>query len=108
MRTDRRLSAFLVLLASVIAVAASSPARAQFGTPFSLSNSNADHVALAPNVAVNSNGDAVAVWRRNDGAHYRVQARMRSAAGVLGAIQDLSDPGTDAIAVPQVAINDAG
>jgi len=106
MRTNRRLAA--MLLASVIAVLASPPAWAQFGAPFSLSNSDADHVALAPNVAVNSNGDAVAVWRRNDGAHYRVQTRTRSAAGVLGAILNLSGPGTDAIAVPQVAINDVG
>jgi hypothetical protein len=109
MHLDRRqLSGFLALVVSMMAIPASTPASAQFAAPFFLSNSDATHVALAPKVAVNSNGDAAAVWRRNDGTHYRVQARMRSAAGVLGPIQDLTDPGTDAIAVPQVGINDAG
>jgi hypothetical protein len=56
--------------------------------------------AGSPRVALDSTGDAVVVWRRVDGSSSsccsRIQARARSAAGVLGPVETLSDPGQDA------------
>jgi hypothetical protein len=60
-----------------------------------------------PQVAVDSGGDAVFVWMRFDGANHRVQARTRSAAGVLSPVQDLSASGQDGL-FPQVAVDPAG
>ena len=58
-------------------------------------------------VAVDADGDAVFTWRRSDGTDYRVQARMRSAAGALSAVQTLSASGQSAV-TPQVAIDPDG
>jgi len=66
-----------------------------------LSSSGQD--AVEPQVAVDADGDAVFVWRRSDGANTRIQARARSAAGTLGPVQTLSDPGQSAF-FPHVAI----
>jgi hypothetical protein len=63
--------------------------------------------AFEPQVAVDADGDAVVVWRRFDGANWRVQARRRSATGALSAVQTLSDPGQDAFE-PQVAVDADG
>jgi hypothetical protein len=63
--------------------------------------------AGAPEVAVDSDGDAVFVWLRPDGTMqcevgsfqtgcYRVQTRARSAGGVLSAVQTLSAGGEHA------------
>ncbi|MDQ3991823.1 MAG: hypothetical protein M3245_05885, partial [Actinomycetota bacterium] len=49
-----------------------------------------------PRVAVDGDGDAVAVWRRFDGTNLRIQARYRSAAGVLKVVQTVSPSGVDA------------
>jgi len=76
-----------------------------------------------PRLGVDQSGDAVFVWTRYDGdttncqtgypneGCVRVQARARSAAGALSAIQTLSAPGTYAGAVlknPAVAVDPAG
>jgi hypothetical protein len=53
-------------------------------------------VASGPQVGVDSDGDAVFTWIRGDGSNDRVQARARSAAGALSAVDTLSDPGWDA------------
>jgi DNA-binding beta-propeller fold protein YncE len=62
-------------------------------------------------VAVDPDGDAVVVWRRDDGsATYccnRIQARSRSAAGTVGLIQTLSAPGQNA-SWPHLGIDAAG
>jgi hypothetical protein len=63
--------------------------------------------ALNPMVAVDATGDAVFSWARFDGAHYRIQVRARSAAGVLSAVRTLSDAGQDVV-VAQVAIDPDG
>jgi microcompartment protein CcmK/EutM len=63
--------------------------------------------AESPQVAIDAGGNALAVWQRFDGTNDRVQARTRSAAGVLGAVQTLSDAGQNAFS-PQVAIDAAG
>ena len=63
--------------------------------------------ASSPQVAVDTDGDAVFTWLRSDGANQRVQARARSAAGVLSAVQTLSGPGQNALG-PQVAVDADG
>jgi hypothetical protein len=58
-------------------------------------------------VAVNDNGDAIVVWRR-DGATSEVWASIRPAGGSFGAPQAIASvPGKNALE-PSVAINDAG
>ena len=68
-----------------------------------LSAAGAD--ATAPLVAVDPDGDAVFAWSRNDGGFSRVQARARSAAGVLSPVQTLSAAGQTAF--PQGVVIDA-
>src|SRR5207247_1848187 len=63
--------------------------------------------ATNPQVAVDSSGHAVAVWARSDGTNSRIEARARSSAGTLSAVQTLSPPGQNADA-PQVAVNSSG
>jgi uncharacterized protein YheU (UPF0270 family) len=70
--------------------------------------------AVEPQVGVDQSGNAVFVWLLSDGttncgglACHRVQARARSAAGVLSAVQTLSDPGRDA-GYSQVAVDQTG
>jgi hypothetical protein len=70
-----------------------------------LSSSGRD--ADSPEVAVDTDGDAVFTWTRFDGANERVQARARSTAGTLSAVQNLSDPGRSAF-TPQVAVDSGG
>jgi hypothetical protein len=60
--------------------------------PLSASGRN----AAQPRLAVDGGGDATFAWTRNDGANYIIQTRRRTAAGTLGAVQDLSAPGHDA------------
>jgi hypothetical protein len=69
--------------------------------------SSAGQNAFGPQVAVDDAGDAVFTWSRSDGLNSRVQARARSAAGTLSAVQNLSDPGGNAHA-PQVAVDADG
>jgi hypothetical protein len=70
--------------------------------------------AAYPQLAVDPSGDAAFTWQRKDDSTdcsgsgcFRVQTRARSAAGILSAVQDLSDPGQDAF-YPDVAINQSG
>ncbi len=63
--------------------------------------------AFNPQVAVDADGDAVFTWLRFDGAHLRVEARARSAAGTLSAVQTLSGAGQHA-SEPQVAVDGDG
>jgi hypothetical protein len=69
--------------------------------------SSAGRDASDPRIAVDSDGDAVFTWWRSDGANFGVQARARSAAGVLSSVQSLSDPGQHAVD-PEVAIDPNG
>jgi hypothetical protein len=52
-------------------------------------------------------GDAVVVWSGSDGANIRIHGRTRSAAGVLGTIQVLSDAGQGA-SEPAIAVDPNG
>jgi uncharacterized protein YheU (UPF0270 family) len=71
--------------------------------------------AVDAQVAVDQSGNAVFVWQRPDGTSdcglntgcFRIQARARSATGVLSATQTLSDPGRSAFS-PQVAVDQDG
>ena len=47
-------------------------------------------------LAVDADGDALYTWQVSDGTNRRVQARARSAAGVLGRVRTLSAAGQDA------------
>ena len=75
-------------------------------TPDTLSISGQD--ALEQEIAVNSRGDAVAIWVRSDGSNERVQASLKPYGGNWQASPDaLSLAGTDADA-PCVAIDRCG
>jgi hypothetical protein len=63
--------------------------------------------AESPQVALDSQGDAVAVWRRYDGANYIVQAATRPAGGAWQEPDDLSEAGQNA-ENPQVAVDSQG
>jgi hypothetical protein len=60
-----------------------------------------------PQVAVDPSGNAVFTWERFDGAHERIQARARSAAGTRSSTQTLSAAGQDAV-YPQVGVDPNG
>jgi len=78
------------------------PAGGSFGAVQDLSAAGQN--AYEPQVAVDSHGNAVAVWERYNGAHYIVQASFRPAGGSFGAVQDLSAVGQSA-QHPQVALD---
>jgi hypothetical protein len=63
--------------------------------------------AREPEVAVDSNGNALVVWTAFDGSSWRIQARRRAASGNLGPIQVLSPAGGDAFG-PVVDMNANG
>jgi hypothetical protein len=56
---------------------------------------------------VDADGDAVFTWQRYDGSNFRIQARARSAGGILGTSQNLSRAGEDA-SEPQIAVDADG
>jgi hypothetical protein len=96
----------LASLAALLLVGAAAPASAGAWTaPVNLSA--AGQSAFSPQVAVDTDGDAVFTWARSDGSKYRVQALARSAAGVLSGVDDLSASGQSAYS-PQVAVDTAG
>lgn len=63
--------------------------------------------AEAPRIALDAAGDAVAVWRRFNGADYVIQTATRPAGGSWSAPVDLSAPGEEAQS-PQLALDAAG
>jgi hypothetical protein len=85
--------------------AASRPAGGSWQAPVELSGSGYD--ASEPQVAVDSGGDAVAVWKRREGADYTVEAASRPAGGNWQAPVDISAIGQNASG-PQVAVDPGG
>jgi PASTA domain len=85
--------------------AAVRPARGKWGVPQDLSVAGV--VASGPDIALDSAGNAVAVWGRYNGNDFILQAAVRPAGGAWGAPQDLSAPGRDN-GGPQVALDSAG
>jgi hypothetical protein len=73
------------------------------GTTKTLSTATDD--AENPQLAVDpSSGQAVVVWQRYDGSHWRTQARTVAANATLGTVQTLSAAGNDAT-MPEVALD---
>jgi hypothetical protein len=63
--------------------------------------------AEEPQVAVDSAGNAVAVWSRSNGSHTIIQAAVRPAGGAWSGSVDLSAVGRNATE-PQLAVDPAG
>lgn len=63
--------------------------------------------AFEPQVAFDSNRNAIAVWTQFDGAHGRTHAAFRPAGGSFGGDQTISPGGQDANA-PQISIDSTG
>ena len=63
--------------------------------------------AYDPQVAVDGQGNAIAVWQRSDGTNTIVQAAVRAAGGSFGAPQDVSAAGQKA-GFPEVAVDGQG
>jgi hypothetical protein len=88
-----------------IVQAATRPAGGTWGAPVDLSA--AGESAKEARVALDANGDAVAVWERDDGTEEIVQAATRAAGGSWEAPIDLSAAGESAHD-PHVAVDPAG
>ena len=70
--------------------------------------SAAGQSAYEPQVAMDSSGNAFAVWIRSDGSNFIVQARRYDiVAGTWSAVIDLSASG-QSVAIPQVAMDQVG
>jgi hypothetical protein len=75
--------------------------------------SAAGQSALAPQLGVDTNGNAIFVWGRSDGTSsspkccVRIQTRRRSSTGTLSGVKTLSQAGRNA-SDPQVAVDPLG
>jgi hypothetical protein len=85
--------------------AASRPAGGSWEAPVDLSATGED--ASEPQVTVDSGGDAVAVWKRYNGANYIIEAASRPAGGSWEAPVNLSATGQNSYE-PQVAVGPGG
>jgi hypothetical protein len=98
------LAAALLLLATWLATAPSG-AGAAWLSPVDISRAGQN--ATEPQVAADSAGDVVAVWRRSKGANYVIEAVERPTGGAWSAPLQLSAEGQSA-ETPQVAVDAAG
>ena len=94
-----------VLLFLSVWSAAASRAEAAWLPPVDISRAGQD--ATEPEVAVDSAGDAVVVWRHLDGADYVIEAAERPAGGSWSAPLQISAAGQSA-ETPQLAVDAAG
>jgi hypothetical protein len=76
-----------------------------FGAEQTISAAGED--ALESQVAVDQQGNAIAVWQRYDGSFDRVQAAFRPAGGTFEAPKTLSDP-LQSASLPQIAFDSSG
>ena len=90
---------------SVVVQGASRPAGGSWQTPVNLSEAGEN--ALAPQIAIDAQGDAVAVWERSDGSSVIVQGASRPAGGSWQAPVNLSEAGENA-GEPEVAVDAHG
>jgi hypothetical protein len=81
------------------------PAGGTFAAPIDLSVAGRD--AIAPQVAFDASGNALAVWQRFNGGKTIVQSSFRPAGGTFAAPVDLSIDGQNAD-MPQVAFDPSG
>ena len=91
--------------ANFIVQAAARPAGGGWSLPQDLSATGGD--SANPQIALDSAGNAVAVWERSEGANVKIQTAVRPAGGAWSAPQDLSAPGEDA-REPEVAFDGWG
>ena len=91
--------------ASWIIEAASRPAGGSWQAPVELSA--AAHEGMKAQVALNSQGDAVVVWERFNGANEIIEAASRPAGGSWQAPVELSAAGHNASS-PQIAVDPEG
>lgn len=85
--------------------AASAAPGGVFGEPADLTSFTT--VASVPQVALDSHGDAIAVWDGSDGANIRIEDALRPAGGSFGSPQFLSPAGYNAD-TPQIAFDATG
>ncbi|HEV2728354.1 MAG TPA: PKD domain-containing protein [Solirubrobacterales bacterium] len=88
-----------------IVQAATRPAGGEWSESDDLSAVGQD--AEVPQVAIDEKGDAVAVWRRSNGANFIVQAAVLPAGGEWSEPEDISVAGRNA-REPQVAVDPEG
>jgi hypothetical protein len=88
-----------------IVEAATRTAAGSWSGPVALSAAGEN--AVAPGVAIDPAGEAVAIWKRFDGAHSIVQSSSRAAGAAWPRPVNLSAPGRNA-EEPDVAIDPAG
>jgi hypothetical protein len=88
-----------------IVQAAARPAGGSFGSSVDLSAAGEN--ALAPQVAIDQAGDAVATWQRSNGTNVIIQTSTRPAGGTFSLPVDQSATGEDA-EFPDVAMDQAG
>ena len=84
---------------------ATRPAGGSFSTPATLSE--AGESASDPAVAMDSGGDAIALWARENGTNYIVQASTAASGGPFGAPVNLSELGENAF-TPEIAMTPGG
>lgn len=98
-----------MLLVLLLALVLPASAHAAWTAPFDVSAPGED--SAAPQVGVANSGRAFFTWYVYDGTSSTccaiVKLRIRSAAGALGPVQDLSPP-DEYNAVPQIAVNAKG
>ena len=85
--------------------AAVRPAGGEFSEPERLSEEGAN--AFSPAVAMDSAGNAIAVWTRGEGEEFTVQASVRPAGGPFPPAEDLSKAGADSFS-PDIAMTPSG
>jgi hypothetical protein len=101
-----RATKFVVAMLAWLGFLSGATAAAQtFSEPVTIS-APGQH-AVAPHVAVDAEGDALAVWLRSDGEHFRVQLAASPSGQGFGPPAVLSAPGRDAYG-PQVAMHAGG
>jgi hypothetical protein len=84
------------------------PAGGTFGPAQTIFSPGGDPPFLDPvHLAVDPQGNAIAVWHRTDFAFVRIQASFRPAGGSFGAPQTISEPGTGA-RNPRIAMDAQG
>jgi len=103
----RRRIAVTTFVAGAVAFACASPAAATpvFLTPINVSDAGQD--AFEPQVVVDASGNEHHIWTRFDGTHNRIQYRIRSQAGVFGAVETISAAGQSA-SQPDIDVDPSG
>lgn len=105
-RPSRALGAFalaLVLAVATLVAADRGPLGLSPADALGVSNGN----ATLPDLAMNTDGDAIAIWVRAVDGLYRVEARYRPAGGNWGEVKLLAPP-LGGFLAPKVAVDEAG